>query len=75
MKFTELTEVVSKLAKADEKIVRRTLKAAMAVIREEMEKEDKVLVPGLGSFIRKEGKEPGSSRTIFKPAKEKVQDV
>jgi len=73
MKFAELTEVVSKLVKVDEMTVRKTLKVAITVIREEMAKEEKVLVPGLGLFIRKDGKEPGSSRTVFKPAKEKAQ--
>lgn len=73
MKFAELTEVVSKLAKFDEKTVRKVLTVALTVIREEMAKEEKALIPGIGTFVRKEGKEPGSTRTVFRPAK-KPQD-
>jgi nucleoid DNA-binding protein len=71
MKLNELSEIVSKQAKVEETAVRRTLKVTIALLKEQIEKEDRVLIPGLGSFIRKEGKEPGQSRIIFKPIKEK----
>ena len=75
MKLTELTEVVSKQVKVDEVIVRKTLRAALSVLKDEIAKEEKFLVPGLGSFVRKEGKEPGTVRTLFKPAKDRVEEA
>jgi nucleoid DNA-binding protein len=74
MKLAELADVVSKQTKVDEVTVRKALKAALSVIKEQIAKEEKFLVPGLGSFIRKDGKEPGESRTLFKPAKEKAEE-
>jgi nucleoid DNA-binding protein len=74
MKLAELADVVSKQTKVDEVTVRKALKAALSVIKEQIAKEEKFLVPGLGSFIRKEGKE-GESRTLFKPAKEKAEEA
>lgn len=76
MKINELAEIISKQSKVDEISVRKTLKATIAYMREQIAKEERFIVPGLGSFIRKEGKEPGTMRTLFKPFKEKeVEDV
>jgi nucleoid DNA-binding protein len=71
MKLGELSEIISKEAKVDEASVRKTLKAAAAFVKEQIAKEERFSMPGLGSFIRKEGKEPGSSRILLKPFKEK----
>ena len=71
MKLNELSEIISKQAKVEETAVRKTLKATIAHLRELIEKEERVVVPGLGSFVRREGKEPGQSRILFRPFKEK----
>ncbi len=71
MKLNELAEIVSKQAKMDEVSVRKTLKATMTYLKEQIDKEERLMVPGLGSFIRKAGKEPGISRILFRPVKEK----
>jgi nucleoid DNA-binding protein len=76
MKLNELAEIISKQAKVDEVSARKTLRATIAYLKEQIAKEERFVVPGLGSFIRKEGKEPGMTRTLFKPFKEKeVEDV
>jgi len=71
MKLNELSEIISKQAKVEETAVRKTLKATITHLRELIEKEERVVVPGLGSFVRREGKEPGQSRILFRPFKEK----
>jgi hypothetical protein len=71
VKLNELAEIVSKQAKMDEVSVRKTLKATMTYLKEQIDKEERLMVPGLGSFIRKAGKEPGISRILFRPVKEK----
>ena len=71
MKLGELSEMISKQAKVEETAVRKTLKATLAYLKEQIEKEERFLVPGFGTFVRKEGKEPGQSRVMFKPVKEK----
>jgi nucleoid DNA-binding protein len=76
MKLNELSEIISKQAKVDESSVRKTLKATAAFLKEQIAKEERFSVPGLGSFIRKEGKEPGQTRIMLKPFKEKeAEDV
>lgn len=71
VKLNELTEIISKQAKVDETSVRKTLKAMTAYFKEQITKEERFTAPGLGSFVRKEGKEPGTSRILFKPFKDK----
>jgi nucleoid DNA-binding protein len=76
MKLNELAEIISKQTRVDEISVRKTLKATIAYLREQIAQEERFTVPGMGSFIRKEGKEPGMTRTLFKPFKEKeAEDV
>jgi nucleoid DNA-binding protein len=71
MKLVELSEIVSKQSKQDEASVRKALRAAIAILKEQIAKEERFQVQGLGTFIRREGKEPGKSRVVFRPAEKK----
>ncbi len=71
MKFNELAEVISKQTKVDEITVRRTLRATINFVKEQIVKEERFALPGLGAFVHREGKEPGQSRIILRLQKEK----
>ncbi len=66
MDLKEFSSRFSKRTKIDEKSVRKVLWAFAAAAREKIEQEDKVVLPGLGSFVRRAGKTPGTSHVIFK---------
>ncbi len=66
MKLDELAKAVSAKSGTDSQAAHKVLEATFAVLAEQLAKENKVALQGLGTFIRKEGKEPGKSRTMFK---------
>ncbi|MGD0864596.1 MAG: HU family DNA-binding protein [Rhizomicrobium sp.] len=71
MKFAELAKIVSTRSKVDELDVKKTLKAAMAILKEQIESGERTRVAGLGVFSRTSGKEGGSVKIRFIPAEAK----
>jgi nucleoid DNA-binding protein len=66
MKLAELAKTASMKSGLDESSVHKALKAAMAALSEQIGKEERTRVPGLGVFVHKAGKEEGKSRILFK---------
>jgi nucleoid DNA-binding protein len=71
LKLPELAKIVSTQIKVDEMSVRKTLKAAMAILKEQIESGERTRVAGLGMFSHTAGKEGGSSKIRFTPAEAK----
>jgi nucleoid DNA-binding protein len=67
VKIEELTLTVSDKSGVEPQAVQRVLEAAFALLGEELTKERKVELQGLGTFVRKQNRKsdkPG--RTLFK---------
>jgi nucleoid DNA-binding protein len=71
LKLPELAKIVSTQIKVDEISVRKTLKAAMAILKEQIESGERTRVAGLGMFSHTAGKEGGASKIRFTPAEAK----
>jgi len=68
VKINEFAESVSVKSGVDPQAAEKVLDAAFAMLSEQMAKGEKIELQGLGTFVRKEAKEPGKkARTIFKP--------
>ncbi len=68
MKLKELAQTVSEKSGVDPQSATKVLHAAFGILSEQLGKDEKVRLQGLGSFVRKEGKQPGKAgRTVFKP--------
>ncbi len=73
MKLAELSEVLSAKTKVEAASVKKVLTAAFAVLSEQMNKEERTQVQGLGTFIKKAGKKTGAIRISFKPPQTKAE--
>ena len=71
MDMNEIAQAISAKTGVDVQSTQKVLVAAFAVLGEQLTKEEKVKLEGLGTFLRKAGKEPGKSRTLFKAWSEK----
>jgi nucleoid DNA-binding protein len=67
MEMKELVEVVSAGTGVEAGSVRRVLDAAFIAVTKGMSGEKPVKLEGLGTFRKKEGKEPGKSKVVFRP--------
>ena len=67
MSLKDFSEAISTKTKVEANVVHKVLHAAFADLGERMTKEGRIKVPGFGTFVKKEGKEPGKSRISFKP--------
>ena len=68
LKLAELAKIVSTQINVDELSVRKTLKATMAILKEQIESGDRTRVAGLGVFSHTADKEGGSPKIRFTPA-------
>jgi nucleoid DNA-binding protein len=73
MTLEEMAQLVSKRTKVEQAAVQKVLRAALSTIKEQIEKDERTRVPGFGVFIRKPGKEPGTTRIVFKPLEKKSE--
>jgi len=71
LKLPELAKIVSTQIKVDEMSVRKTLKAAMAILKEQIESGERTRVAGLGVFSHTVSKGGGSAKIRFTPAEAK----
>ncbi|MGD0192662.1 MAG: HU family DNA-binding protein [Rhizomicrobium sp.] len=67
MEIKELVESVSSSTGVEPGSVRRVLDAAFVAVTNGMGGEKPVKLEGLGIFRKKEGKEPGKSKVVFRP--------
>jgi nucleoid DNA-binding protein len=67
LELKEFIEKFSKKSKIDDKSVRKVTLALVAAVSELIEKDDRVVIPRLGVFLRRPGKTPGTSHIVFKP--------
>ena len=69
MTMKELVEIVSIKSKVEQKLVRRVLTTAIDTLKDNISKEDKVRVQGLGTFVRRSSKkDPSKSLIMFNPS-------
>ena len=69
MAMKELIEIVSTKSKIEQRIVRRVLTTAIDALKDNILKENKVKVQGLGTFVRRSSKkDPSKSLIMFKPS-------
>jgi nucleoid DNA-binding protein len=67
VKIDDLTQTVSDRSGVEPQAVKKILESAFAVLGEELAKEDKLELQGLGTFIRRQNRKPGArGRTLFK---------
>ena len=76
LELKDFIEKFSKKSKIDDKTVRKVTVAFVAAVSEILEKDERVVIPRLGVFIRRPGKTPGTNHVVFKakpvkPAKDK----
>ena len=73
MGMKELVESVSGRTGVSQDSVKKVLSATFTEVSRQIEGEDPVKLPGLGTFRRKAGKEEGTSRVVFRPWPSKEQ--
>jgi hypothetical protein len=73
MELKELVQAVSDSTGVAPDSVRKVLDAAFIVVNKEMGGEEAVKLQGLGTFMRKPGKDQGDSRVVFRPWLNKEQ--
>ena len=66
MKMKELVEEVSKCSGVGPGQVRKVLDATFATVAKQMAADDAVRLQGFGTFMRREGKNGGQSRIVFR---------
>jgi len=67
MEIDELARIVSDRSGIEAAAAQKVLEALFATLGEELAKDEKVEVPGLGTFVRKRGKESGDkAKTLFR---------
>ena len=67
MNLKELVESVSGSTGIAAASVKRVLDATISAVNKEMEGEEPIKLQGLGTFVRRAGKEDGTTRIVFRP--------
>lgn len=68
MKLGEMAEKVSSVSGTDAVTARKVIRAVFQSVAEDIGTQERTVIPGFGSFIKRKMKDGDEQRILFKPA-------